>query len=113
MTNPTLLDTLKSEAQEEFETRYKSELDGARNGTPYFFGIENFKSFLDTLITTTAKRVAEAFLLNEIKSLNEMGEIAPTENSPEIYGNERVKAFKNGFNACRADMLQRARELGL
>lgn len=41
-----------------------------------------------------------------MKKLVNNGEVLPFENSPEIYGNKRIEAYKNGFNLALDSLLQ-------
>ncbi len=38
------------------------------------------------------------------------GENLPFENSPEIYGNQRIESYKKGWRECRAEFLRRVGE---
>lgn len=61
---------------------------------------EHVRNFLHTAITKTLQtehsRIREVVRGMEKTGYN--GEDLPFENSPDIYGNKRVEAFKKGYN---------------
>lgn len=40
-----------------------------------------------------------------MKKVGQGGEGLPFENSPEIYGNQRIESYKKGYNAALDDLL--------
>jgi hypothetical protein len=42
--------------------------------------------------------------------IGQNGEGLPFENSPDIYGNARMKAYKNGFNSALSQVIQSLEE---
>ena len=67
------------------------------------------KKAVETLFATSlhsiARATADALRLEVV-----MEPTHPSENSPDIYGNARIEAYKNGYNSAISDSRQREKE---
>ena len=63
------------------------------------------KKFLNTALHSIAIATADA-----LKTRVAMEPTHPSENSPDIYGNARIEAYKNGYNSAISESRQREKE---
>ena len=65
----------------------------------------------DALTTHTTKLLqAEIEFLEGMKKKGNDGEDLPFENSPEIYGNQRIESYKKGYNQALQDQILHLQE---
>ncbi len=81
---------------EESISRLRSFWGEAPEGTLKHGKLKDLESFLSQELHSFAKRIGER--VEGVENRGNNGEGLPFENSPEIYGNQRVESFKKGFN---------------
>lgn len=76
-------------------------------------GVEDHIPAILRLIQLELSRQKEQILevVRGMKKVGSDGKGLPFENSPEIYGNQRVEAYKNGFNSALSDVEEKMKDL--
>ena len=88
---------------------------GASDEGPSHLDEEGYMKLVSD-ITNIAHRVRADWLRSEIEKLEgsiktgNNGEGLPFENSPEIFGNARMEAWKNGYNQALTSIITRYKE---
>lgn len=95
MTNPNRLEEEKE--WDEFESNIDYTLEDGITWSVYRAGDDMKHIFIKALRQARLSGIeaAQGVLPGEITE-----DKLPYENSPEIYGNQRLEAYKKGFNAC-------------
>ncbi len=63
--------------------------------------VSNIESFIQETVSESLRMAAERILVK--KKTGQNGEGLPSENSPDIYGNARMEAYKKGYNDAIGD----------
>ena len=64
--------------------------------------VRKYTPLIATSLHSIAMATADALRFTDV-----VAPTYPSENSPDIYGNARIEAYKNGYNSAISDSLQR------